>query len=302
MQRAMPRRLLSRKPAALSRGLLCSALALSALSACLAPQRAVSPVSSPLLNRQSTGQATPLRSAFVGNAALPPALLAQHLKGAQAYSDQISQRRELDFFQLHSEVVGLKLNDTSYILSLLGTAKTRNDLNVEMRVLTGANTGMNLNYSGPVTRGLETGQPVLTQSSESAVPKGAGIHFELITGLPPEHITRTYGDHLEQWAQYLKYRFQSQPLQFDDGPLIYAMTQQEQLLGFAFFNQRNLLTLGERKYADVQSVAVVDTEGRLQGSYAVVAFNPKTASPQSRLNYQLEQPDDLGTLVLLGEF
>lgn len=275
---------------------------MTSLSACVSSQRGGTPLVQ-ALNQQNAGPTRALLHAqFVQNDALPAALLQRHLQGAQAYSDQISQRRELDFFQLHGELMGLKLNDTSYILSLLGTAKTRTDLNVEMRVLSGANTGMNLNYSGPVTRGLELEQPLLTQPSETVAAQGAGIHFELITGLPPEHITRTYGDHLEQWARYLKYRFQAQPLQFDDGPLIYAMTQQDQLLGFAFFNQRNLLTLGERKYADVQSVAVVDTEGRLQGNYAIVAFNPKTASSQSRLNYQLEQPDGLGTLVLLGEF
>lgn len=298
----MPRLSLMFKPVVLGKALLCSGLFLTSLSACVSSQRGGVPLGQSLTQQNAGPARASLRAQFVQNEALPVALLQRHLQGAQAYSDQISQRRELDFFQLHGELVGLKLNDTSYILSLLGTAKTRNDLNVEMRVLTGANTGMNLNYSGPVTRGLASEQALLTQSPETVAAQESGIHFELITGLPPEHITRTYGDHLEQWARYLKYRFQSQPLQFDDGPLIYAMTQNEQLLGFAFFNQRNLLTLGERKYADVQSVAVVDTEGRLQGSYAIVAFNPKTASPQSRLDYQLEQPEGLGTLVLLGEF
>lgn len=273
---------------------------LAALSVCATPSRDV-PLNPSRFTQQQAGSRLSLNAQFVQNAAVPAGLLAQQLKGAQAYSDQISERRELDFFRLHGEVVGLKLNENSFILSLLGTAQNRSDLNVEMRVLTGANTGMNLNYSGPVTRGLESDHTVSNASVASPV-EASGIHFELITGLPPEHITRTYGEVLEQWQRYLRYRFQSQPIQFDDGPLIYALTQQEQLLGFAFFNQRNILTLGERKYADVQSVAVVDAEGRLQGNYTLVAFNPKTASAQSPLRYQIEHPDGLGSLILLGEF
>jgi hypothetical protein len=266
----------------------------------------------PLLGRSSSpvrvgaqSQQSPLRTRFVTQATVPTSVFQKTLAEAQAYSDLISKRRDLDLFKLHPQAVGLQLNDHSYILSFLGTAATRNDLNVELRAMVGDSTGMNLNYSGPVTRSTaaQIEKSSLQRNNVSPASADAPLKFELITGLPAEHITNAYGDQLERLGQYLHYRFQAQPITFDDGPLIYALnTPQDELLGFVFFNQRNILTLGERKYADVQSVVLVDTQGEVQGAYTVVAFNPKTTQANSALNYQIETPEDLGQLALLGEF
>lgn len=281
------------------------AAGLLALSACGPLNRGVQPrMPAATLPGIQSQNAPTLHSQFVSGTDIPSRVLSSTQQAAQQYSDLISERRDLDRFQLHGEAVGLRLNQNSYILSFLGTALTRNDLNVELRVLSGENQGMNLNYSGPVTRNLENqNAPMHTTPTHKATEMTqTGLHFELITGLPPEHITQAYGDHLEQLARYLRYRFQSQPIAFDDGPLIYALTENETLRGFAFFNQRNILTLGDRKYADVQSVAVIDTQAQLQGAYTLVAFNPKTEQAGTPLQYRFETPDSLGTLALLGEF
>lgn len=246
-----------------------------------------------------------LQSRFITTETAPSDLFKNALDQAQAYSDLISKRRDLDLFKLHSQAVGLKVNENSYIFSILGTAATRNDLNVELRALVGQNTGMNLNYSGPVTRGTSTASIKTTEHSSAPSRTAAkeALNFELITGLPPEHITSSYGDQLDRLERFLRYRFQAQAMTFDDGPLIYALTTpQDQLLGFVFFNQRNILTLGERKYADVQSVVLIDTQGAVQGAYTIIAFNPKTAQANSTLSYQIEAPENLGQLALLGDF
>lgn len=287
---------------ALQKTVLLLSVSTLSLFACTTPH-----ATAPSVLLKAQGQAAPLlRSQFVTTATVPATRLQGTLSQAQEYSDLISKRRDLDLFKLYPEILGLKINDHSYILSFLGTATTRNDLNVELRALVGQNTGMNLNYSGPVTRSTVAervahdspkAQPLLSTSSEES------LRFELITGLPPEHITRTYGLQLERLARHLSYRFQAKTMVFDDGPLIYALTTaQDQLMGFVFFNQRNLLTLGERKYADVQSVMLIDTRGQVQGAYTLAAFNPKTDLANPSLNYTIETPENLGQLALLGKF
>ena len=160
----------------------------------------------PTVGAQSVNSAqSALRSRFVTHANVPSAVLQKSLSQAQAYSDLISERRDLDLFKLHPQAVGLQLNDTSYILSWLGTAATRNDLNVELRSLMGQSVGMNLNYSGPVTRAVAQAQRDVHSPEHSenrqAEPTADALNFELITGLPPEHITNAYGDRLTQLSQ-----------------------------------------------------------------------------------------------------
>ncbi len=252
-----------------------------------------------------TRQQSALQSRFVQQKDLEPALLKAVQSTAQNYSDRVSERRQLDMFQLHDQVLGLRLtadNHSASVISFLGTATTRSDLNVEVRALVGDRVGLNLNYSGPVTRGESTSADSTEASLLTA--NASALHFELITGLPGEAVTRAYGEHLTSLQQYLRYRFQSRPVTFDDGPLIYAVqTPEQDLLGFVFINSRNLLVLGERKYADVQSVAVIDPRGNLQGAYTLVAFNPKSSGPKKALNYTLETPDRaLGQLAILGDF
>lgn len=240
-----------------------------------------------------------LQARFAVSTALPPALLDTLTRSAQAYSDEVSRRRELDYFQLHANPLGLQLSaggESAWILSYLGSSRERDDLNVELRVLAGRQTGMNLNYSGPVTESRGAFGP----EAQPLRQPDSGFSFELITGLPGQGVTEAYGDYLEGLSRHLRERFQARPLEFDDGPLVYAVEYQGQLQGFVFFNQRNRLVLGERKYGDVQNVALFASDRRLLGAYTLVGFNPKT-SAQAPPAYEIETHPQFGTLASFGE-
>lgn len=257
---------------------------------------------------QQTPVQTPVRAGlearFSTAEAVPAELLTQITQQAQAYADDLSRRREIDFFRIHAKPVGLKFSlngNSAWLLSFLGSSRDRQDLNLELRAFAGSQLGLNLNYSGPVTLGRSlaalNGPPDQTQRSRSA---NNPFSFELITGLPGQGVTDTYGDYLNGLGQYLRYRYQAQPIEFDDAPLIFAIQHQGQLQGFAFLNQRNRLILGERKYADVQNVAVVSTDRRLLGSYTLIGFNPKVAA-NAEPDYKIENHPEFGTLVQFGE-
>jgi hypothetical protein len=124
----------------------------------------------------------------------------------------------------------------------------------------------------------------------------------LITGLPGNGLTEVYGDWLERQASFLRQRFQARPFSFDDGPLIYALKSGAQVRGFVFLNQRNRLILGERKYADLQSVVFVSSAGAVEASYTIVAFNPKTSAPEQPPVCQAEQHTATGTLLICGTY
>lgn len=268
-------------------------VALLALSAC-APTPNVPPSSPSVLRSQSTSSR--LQSRFVQAADVPAPALARWTAQVQAYADDVSRKRELDFFQVFPQPLGLQLQvggEQAWVLSYLGSARTRNDLNVELRLLSARNTGLNLNYSGPVTlgRSSESPSPVLGTAAE-------GLELELITGLPGNGVVERYSDYMDGLADYLRYRFQSQPLAWDDAPLVYALNQNGEPLAFVFCNQRNRLVLGERKYADVQSVVVVSPQQGVQGSYTIIGFNPKTPSVGAPPSYSIENHPDFGPLAV----
>lgn len=239
-----------------------------------------------------------LMARFSASPDLPATQLALLTGQAQAYADEISKRREIDFFRLHPRPVGLRLGfgtATSWLLSYLGTSRERQDLNLELRVVGSDSPGMNLNYSGPVTLGRTSARPDVRAGGAS------DWRFELITGLPGEGVIEAYEAYAEGLAQYLRSRYQARPFSFDDGPLVYAIHVGGQLQGFAFFNQGNRLILGERKYADVQSVAVISSQRKLLGAYTLIGFNPKTAGPDQEPAYQVETDSRFGELVQFGE-
>lgn len=241
-----------------------------------------------------------LSAQFSVKPALAPEQLTALTAQAQAYADETSRRRGIDFFRLHPNPVGIKLSqgsETSWLLSYLGTARERNDLNVELRVIGTATPGMNLNYSGPVTLSR-----VQTKAELKAGAKAAtGFGYELVTGLPGQGVTEAYEAYADALGQYLRSRYQAQPFSFDDGPLVYAIHFNGQLQAFAFFNQANRLILGERKYADVQSVTVFSTQRKLLAAYTLIGFNPKTPGAETDPVWQTESDSRFGTLVQFGE-
>lgn len=221
---------------------------------------------------------------------------------AQNYADLVSRRRQLPLFRLSSQFFGLQFQhsgDRAYILSYLGTPDQEPDVNVELRLLHGQNTQMNLNYSGPLTQTLQTESeqttPLSAQSSEA-------FEFELIMGLPGQGITEAYGRYLDSLGQYLKQRFGARPLTWNDAPLVYAVHLKGQLQGFVFMNQRNPLVLGERKYADVQNMVFFSTQRERLGAYTLIGFNPKTDAEGQLIDIQVDNDTAFGHLIVLGEY
>lgn len=277
------------------------------------------PPSSPVYARaeaRNPSASTPdLKTNFVTAQSLPSEIQQSSQAQVQTYADEVSRRRQIDFFQIHPNAVGLELQagqDHGRILSWLGTARSRNDLNVEIRLLQGSDSNLNLNYSGPVTQ-TQTPSQIQSQSDtltlpnpQAAQPQNSGLKFELMMGLPNEGVTRAYGDYLEALSHALSQRYQARPMSLNDSPLVYALTQTspqgDQLRAFVFCNQRNQLVLGERKYADVQSLVVLAPDHSLLGAYTLIGFNPKTASAQTAPSLKREEDPDFGTLIEFGEY
>lgn len=239
------------------------------------------------------------RAAVLAPGEVPAAVVAQVLPAAQKTADDASRRRGIDFFTLHDNPIGLRIGQgegAAHVLTFLGTAKERKDLNVELRAFqAGASQGFHLNYSGPVTLGLAADEPKIQ------APRGGGTRFELIYGLPGNGVTEAYEFFMNRFAEQLTRRYQARPFAFDDGPIVLAVHQNETLLGFVFTNQGAKLTLGDRKYADVQQVAYVSAGAEILASYTVIGFNPKTAAPGERPAYRLTVDDRFGTIAELGE-
>jgi len=274
---------------------------LLAISAC-SPVKLASPQVNATSTRLSQARSQDLKMHFVTAQDIPRETLQTYQNQAQDYADLVSRRRKIDFFQLHANPVGLSVqwaDHQAHILSWMGTAKTRNDLNLELRLFQGENNSIsiNLNYSGPITRSLETEQ---SPSQVSSKKSDQGISFELIMGLPGESVTQAYSEYLEQLAKYLPYRYQARPFAFDDGPLIYAVTADEHLLGFVFCNQRNYLVLGERKYADVQNLVMIAPNRKILGAYTLIAFNPKTDHADISPDLKISEHPDFGHMIELG--
>lgn len=233
---------------------------------------------------------------------VPAGLVATVLAPAQKAADDASRRRGIDFFQLHDNPIGLAITtggDTAHVLSFLGTSKERHDLNVELRTLSGS-TGtpvVAMNYSGPVT----LGRTAIPSPPPSRTSQSGGLQIELLTGLPGNGVTDAYGDYLDHWSTTLQRRFQARPFQFDDGPLVFAVSHAGSPQAFVFCNQGSRLVLGERKYADVQAVTALSPTGEWLGGYTLVGWNAKTPDAHTNPVYHCETDDRFGTLAQFGD-
>jgi hypothetical protein len=239
-----------------------------------------------------------LTAAVLSPDSVPKDLVAAVLPPAQQAADAASRRRGIDLFLLHDNPIGLQLRsggETAHVLSFLGTSRERHTLNVELRALVGAGKpGFIMNYSGPITQGrAETAMP--------AVSRSGGLQFELLTGLPGGGVTDAYGDYLEHWAERLQQRFGARDFAFDDTPLVFALDHGEGPEAFVFCNQRSRLVLGDRKYADVQTVTALGADGRWLGGYTLVGWNAKTPDAATNPRYRLEHDSRFGTLAQFGE-
>jgi hypothetical protein len=230
-----------------------------------------------------------------------PAEIRQAVQGVvQQASDAASRKKDLDFFHVHANPVGLRLGtgpQAAYVLSFLGTSVQRNDLNYEARALVaGGKVGLTSNYSGPGTR---------MAAAETMVPRlealNGDFRFELLMGLPGNGITEAYERHMERLGLHLTRRFQARPFQFDEDCLVFAVHQGDALAGFLFTHQRNRLVLGERKDADVQSVVLMSPEAELLGGYTLVGFNAKTPSSMTPPVYAWESERGLGLIGIFGD-
>jgi hypothetical protein len=193
--------------------------------------------------------------------------------------------------------VGIRLGSgdaAGYVLSFLGTSTKREDLNIELRaLLAGSQLGLSYNYSGPVTLGRATAANVR--------PTRGGLSFELLMGIPGNGVDETYSDFMTHLQDRLAQEYQARPFTWDDAPIIYAVHEGDAVTGYVFTNQGNRLVLGDRKYADVQSVVVVSDEAEVLAAYTLIGFNPKTTGANGQVDYRFEEDDTFGTLVEFGE-
>lgn len=224
---------------------------------------------------------------------VPVAIAAPARAKAQLAADKASERRDIDYFALPEAPVGMQLGD-AWVLSFLGTGKTDGDVNVELRALVaGADVGVTMNYSGPTTLGRAP--------FPAPAPQAAGSRWELLTGLPGDQVVSAYGDYLDALAPYLRQRHGAQPFAFDDGPLVFALHEGEEVVAFVFTNQGNKLILGERKYADVQSVVAVTPAGAIAVAYTLIGWNAKTAGPGAAPTWTTEVHERFGTFAWCGD-
>ena len=275
--------------------LLIACTALSVGACAPAPLRAALPVAG------SAGASSMAYARVVAPGAVPAAIAATAAARAQAEADAASERRDIDHFALPEAPLGIAIGTgerQAWVLGFLGTGRTDADLNIELRALVaGDDVGVTFNYSGPTTLGR---LPV-----PGARPLGArrsqGPTFELLMGLPGNGVADAYGDYMTGLAAHLERRHQARPFAFDDVPLVFAVHEGGAPTGFVFTNQGNRLVLGDRKYADVQSVVCLTAEARVAAAYTVIAFNRKTAGPAAAPAWSLERDARFGTLASCGE-
>jgi hypothetical protein len=217
-----------------------------------------------------------LVATVVGPESIPADVLEQVLPRMQRNADDASRRRKIEFFTLHANPVGLKLSvgaDDAHVLSFLGTAKTRTDLNIEMRALTGDQAmASTYNYTGPLTLGR-----AMAPGTQRATPqRGNGFAFDLLLSSPPAHVDEAYGRLMARLAKHLADRYDARPTNLLEDVTPFTIERAEGSLGYVFCSQRNTLVLGDRKYADVQVVTVMGRDGALLAGYTLVGFNEKT--------------------------
>ncbi|GIW22966.1 MAG: hypothetical protein KatS3mg068_1973 [Candidatus Sericytochromatia bacterium] len=196
--------------------------------------------------------------------------------------DKASKLRGIDYFNLPKNPFALEItkeNHKSYILNYIGTSKENIDLNVEVRSFIDSNNSVsyNFNYSGKMTLsnsrktfGTYNLEPVISS-------KNLGLSFELITGMPPEGITKTFERELYNITSDLKKNYRlDKDIKIGEDILVYAIKFNDELQGFFIQAYRNILSLGERKYADLQISITISNDYKILNTYSVVAFNPKT--------------------------
>jgi hypothetical protein len=274
-------------------------LAACALSACgTVPAAVKSRVASSVTARAAASYARVLAPKDV-----PADLVKLALAPAQAAADEASKRRGIDYFALSANPVGVQIGEgaaAANVLSFIGTSKKDADLNIELRAFVGGGqVGTSLNYSGQTTQSRMTiglPAPTVAKATETTT-------FELLTGLPGNGVADAYGDLLDHLGPTLVERFGAQPsFKWDDAPLVFAVHQGGNVTGFVFTDQGNQLVLGDRKYADVQSVAVYTPDANLAAAYTIVGFNRKTAAAGGAPTWHIDKDARLGTIARCGTY
>ncbi|MFN8674179.1 MAG: hypothetical protein U0457_19115 [Candidatus Sericytochromatia bacterium] len=241
-------------------------------------------------------------SSFIKPENIPIEIKNLTKKEAQEMSDKESKRRGVEFFDIPDNPIGLKLtydNKDAYILSYIGTPKTTDAVNVEIKALYSENSkAYSLNYSGPLTNTEKF--KVKKEIPLKLSKKSTGIEFELIQGLPPELLLRSFEDFTENLKNTLKmvYRPQKTTISEDD-VFIYAIHNNGELQGFFFESHANKVVLGERKYADMQIGVFINNQGEILSNYTLVAFNPKV-KVNSKPNYTYFSENNIN-FVQMGE-
>jgi len=203
-------------------GVLLSALGCGATPALVKGPRATTPLSA-----HFTPASRGLTATVLQPGAVPVALRDQVLPRAQRAADDTSRRRKIDFFGLHDNPVGVQLSwgdDAAYVLNFLGTARTRNDLNLEMRTLVGERAmGSTMNYTGTAT--LSRTQPTVT--SPAAKARGNGFEFDLLLSSVPAHIDEAYGTAMTRLAKHLSDRYDARPIDLFGDVTVFTVERAE---------------------------------------------------------------------------
>lgn len=196
--------------------------------------------------------------------------------------DKASKLRGIDYFNLPKNPFALEIkkgNDKSYILNYIGTSKENIDLNVELRSFVDSKNTVsyNFNYSGEMTL-ANSRKTFGTYNLDPVISiQNTGLSFELITGMPPEGITKTFEREVNNIISNLKKNYRlDKDIQIGEDILVYAIKHNNELEGFFVQAYRNILSLGERKYADLQISVTVSKDYNILNKYSIVAFNPKT--------------------------
>lgn len=243
----------------------------------------------------------PLAARVLTAEAVPASLLDAVLPRMQAQSDEMSRRRKLDFFTLHGNPVGLELafaGEKAHVLSLLGTAKTRSDLNIEMRALVGASgLASSANYSGPVTLGLEA-RPAPSRLNA----RDGGLGFELMMGLPPSHVVSAYERAMAAQGRHLERRYDAREFELGADVTPFAVLAGGEAVAYVLCDQRNRLVLGDRKYADVQTVTALGLDGAVLAGYTLVGFNEKTTGADAAPRYRVHDDAPVGPIFEFGDY
>jgi hypothetical protein len=219
---------------------------------------------------------------FVTSDNIPKDIIGISDNICQKAVDKASKLRGIDYFNLPKNPFGLEIkkdNYKSYILNYIGTSKENVDLNVEVRSFIDSknNVSYNFNYSGEMT--LSNSRKTFgTYNLDPVISiQNTGLSFELITGTPPEGITKTFEREVNNILSNLKKNYRlDKDIKIGEDILVYAIKYNNELEGFFIQAYRNILSLGERKYADLQIAITISKKYYVLNRYSIVAFNPKT--------------------------